>query len=311
VANTNLRRIDTHKIEGASPERSTDMSEPWKLTLPCTRAEAEIVAVEGDVGGAVLVTSEPDPAQPDRWQLDAYFEGKPSRDVLRSIARLVPSAREKDPRAKPLPPQDWVSLSQAGFEPLVAGRFRVRTPDHAPLPGTTDFVIPAGLAFGTGQHATTAGCLAMLNTLKRRGKVFRNIVDLGTGTGLLAFAAARLWPAARVTASDIDPIAADVVRENAVLNGVRGVECVVADGLAHRTLIARAPYDLVIANILAQPLIEMAPSIAASVASRGTLVLAGLLNTQADSVEHAYRRQHMRRAERAPGEWPVLRLIAR
>ena len=286
-------------------------AESWKLTLPCNRAEAEALA--GDVPelagidpAPVLVTSEPDPDKPDCWRLDAYFEGKPSRDVLRMVARLVPSAREKDPKAKPLPPEDWVSMSQAGFEPLRAGRFYVRTPDYPPLAGAVDFVIPAGLAFGTGQHATTSGCLLALDTLKRQGKVFRNIIDVGTGTGLLAFAAMRLWPSAKATASDIDPVSIAVVRENAALNNVRGVHLVVADGLSHRDLVARAPYDLVIANILAQPLIDMAPWIAASVARGGTLMLAGLLDTQADAVTRAYRREGMRLMSASGGEWPVV-----
>ena len=292
------------------------MTESWKLTLPCTRAEAETLAGDlpqlADVEPApVLVTTEPDPARPDAWQLDAYFEGKPSREILRRVADLVPSAREKEPRAKPLPPEDWVTLSQSGFEPLTAGRFRVRTPDHARLPGTVDFVIPAGLAFGTGQHATTAGCLAMIDALKRRGAVYRNIIDLGTGTGLLAFGAMHCWPSACATASDIDPVSIDVVRENAALNHVGRLHLVVADGLAHRALVSRAPYDLVIANILAQPLIDMAPSIAASVAHRGTLLLAGLLDTQADAVTRAYKREGMMLMERSGGEWPVLRLRAR
>ena len=287
------------------------MTESWKLTLPCNRAEAEKLAGDlpelADLDPApVLVTSEPDPAQPDRWQLDAYFEGKPSRDVLRIVARLVPSAREKDPKAKPLPPEDWVTISQSGFEPLVAGRFYVRTPDHPPVAGPVEFVIPAGLAFGTGQHATTSGCLIALDALKRQGKVYRNIIDIGTGTGLLAFAAMRLWPAAKATASDIDPISIDVVRENAALNGMRGLHLVVADGLAHREIVARAPYDLVIANILAQPLIDMAAMIAASVAQGGTLILAGLLDTQAAAVTRAFKQQRMLLMSKGPGEWPVL-----
>lgn len=290
--------------------------EVWKLTLPCTRDEAELLS--GDVAeltdvdpAPVLVVSEPEVARPHRWRLDAYFEGKPPRDVLRRIAALVPSAREKEPRAKPLPDQDWVSVSQAGFEPLVAGRFHVRTLDHPPRADLIDFVIPAGLAFGTGQHATTAGCLAELDRLKRRGKVFRHVLDLGTGTGLLAFAAARLWPAAAVTASDIDPVSIAVVAENAALNRIRPIKLVVADGLTHADLVARAPYDLVVANILAQPLIELAPSIAASVAPGGTLILAGLLASQAGDVVKAYRRQHMRSAGSTGGEWPTLRFVAR
>ncbi len=292
------------------------MTETWKLTLPCNRADAERMSGEmvelADLDPRpVIVASEPDAATPDRWQVDAYFEGKPSRDVLRRIAALVPSARDKEPRAKPLPPQDWVTLSQAGVAPLRVGRFYVRTPDYPPQAETVDLVIPAGLAFGTGQHATTSECLGVLDGLKRRGKVFRNILDLGTGTGLLAFAAARLWPAARLAASDIDPVSIDVVRENAAVNGVHGLKLVVADALSHRDLVTRAPYDLVIANILAQPLIDMAPWVAASVAPGGTLILAGLLDTQADAVTRAYVGQNMRLAATGPGEWPVLTLVAR
>ena len=292
------------------------MTETWKLSLPCDRADAE--RLSGDVPELaglepmpVIVASEPDSASPDRWLIDAYFEGKPSRDVLRQIALLVPSARTKHPRAKPLPAEDWVTLSQAGIAPLTVGRFHVRTPNYAARADLVDLVIPAGLAFGTGQHATTSGCLAVLDRLKRRGKAFGNILDLGTGTGLLAFAAARLWPAARATASDIDPISIDVVRENAVINGVRGVKLVVADGLSHRDLVRRAPYDLVIANILAQPLMDMAPWIAASIIPGGTLLLAGLLDTQAAAVTKAYVAQNMRRVAIGRSEWPVLTLVAR
>jgi ribosomal protein L11 methyltransferase len=291
-------------------------AESWKMTLDCTRAEAEQFADDvpdlADLDPPpVIVATEPDPARPDNWQIDAYFEGKPSREILRRIAALVPSAGAKTPSASPLPTEDWVTLSQSGFEPLEAGRFYVRTPDHPARRGKIDFVIPAGLAFGTGQHATTSGCLSMLDSMKRRGAVHRNVLDLGTGTGLLAFAAMKLWPHAQATASDIDPVSIAVVRENAELNGVGRLHLVVADGLSHRDLVARAPYDLVIANILAQPLIDMAPWIAASVAQRGTLVLAGLLDTQAEAVARAYRRQGMRLAQASGGEWPVLRMVAR
>ena len=288
----------------------------WKLTLGCTRDEADRIVEGGveltDVGPApVLVTSEPDAGFPERWQLDAYFEGKPSRALLRRVAALVPSARVKDPRARPLPDQDWVGLSQSGFDPLIAGRFHVRTPDHPARPGLIDLVVPAGLAFGTGQHATTAGCLAVLDLLKARGAVFRNILDLGTGTGLLAFAAARLWPGAAVTASDIDPVAIAVAAENAALNRFGGLRLVVADGVLDRRIVAHAPYDLVIANVLAAPLIDMAASVGAAVAGGGTLILAGLLDTQAVAVAQAYRRSGMRLASSTGGEWPVLRMVAR
>ena len=288
------------------------MTESWKLTLPCTRAEAEVLA-EADLGhldpAPVLNVSEPDESKPDQWQLDAYFEGRPSKIVLRRVHELVPSAKRITPKAVAVADEDWVSLSQSGFEPLEAGRFRVRTPEQEARPG--DFIIPAGLAFGTGQHATTRGCLEALDGLKRRGKVFRNHIDVGTGTGLLAFAAMRLWPAAQATASDIDPISIQVVRENIALNGVRGLDVVVAGGVSHRELAGHAPYDLIIANILAWPLIAMAPRIAAALAPRGTLILAGLLDTQAEAVAQAYRRERLMLVRSSGGEWPVLELRRR
>jgi ribosomal protein L11 methyltransferase len=288
------------------------MTQSWKLTLPCTRAEAEVLAV-ADLGhldpAPVLNVSEPDESKPDEWQLDAYFEGRPSRIVVRRVHELVPSARRIEPKAVPVDEQDWVTLSQSGFEPLEAGRFRVRTPEQEARAG--DFVIPAGLAFGTGQHATTRRCLEALDRLKREGKVFRNHIDVGTGTGLLAFAAMRLWPTAQATASDIDPISIQVVRENMRLNDVRGLNLVVADGMSHREITARAPYSLIIANILAWPLIAMAPRIAAALAPRGTLILAGLLDTQAAAVAQAYRRERLRLVRSSGGEWPVLEMRRR
>ena len=291
-------------------------AESWKLTLPCTRDEAQRLASDAALpaeidSAPVFVTSEPDPADPDRWQLDVYFETEPSRDRVQRIVSLVPSARKSDLQVAPLPSEDWVTKSQEGLEPLNAGRFRVRTPDHKAVAGTIDFIIPAGLAFGTGQHATTSGCLIALDRLRRQGKMFRNLIDVGTGTGLLAFAAMRLWPGARAMATDIDPVSIAVVRENAALNAMRPIKLLVADGLADRAIVARAPFDLVIANILAQPLIEMAPMIAAGVARGGTLILAGLLETQAEAVARAYRRQGMRLVTRGPGEWPVLEMRAR
>ena len=192
-----------------------------------------------------------------------------------------------------------MTLSQQGLEPIRAGRFFVHTPAHrdAVPPGSVAFEIDAGRAFGTGQHETTTGCLLALDALKREGASFANLADIGTGTGLLAFAAMRLWPAARAIASDIDPVAIEVTAENAAINRIplgraRGrLELAVAAGLDHRRLQARAPYDLIIANILAGPLIELAPALAAALAPGGRLILAGLLDHQADRVAAAYRRR--------------------
>jgi ribosomal protein L11 methyltransferase len=208
-----------------------------------------------------------------------------------------------------------VTLSQQGLEPIRAGRFFVHTPAHrgrAPR-GAIAFEIDAGRAFGTGQHETTSGCLAALDRLKRQGASFAEVADIGTGTGLLAFAALRLWPAARAIATDIDPVAIEVTAENAAINAVklgraRGqLELAVAAGLDHARLKARAPYDLIVANILAGPLVELAPSLSGALAPGGRLVLAGLLDRQAEAVAAAYRREGLMLAEKvARGEWPTL-----
>jgi ribosomal protein L11 methyltransferase len=134
---------------------------------------------------------------------------------------------------------DWVTLSQQNVEPIREGPFYVRTPDHAPVADARDFVIPASQAFGTGHHETTSGCLAMLSHMKAKGLVVRNLADIGTGTGLLAFAALHLWPRARATASDIDAVCGPVVAENAALNGIPlgdgpgKLAMVIAPGMEH------------------------------------------------------------------------------
>jgi ribosomal protein L11 methyltransferase len=293
------------------------VSDSWKVTLPCTKAEAE--ALKEDIAQfaaldapPVLMTSE---ADGEAWRMDAYFEAEPGRADLDLLRGLAPSAAGAEPKVERLGDEDWVTLSQAGLEPIRAGRFFVHTPAHRDQvpPGAVPFEIDAGRAFGTGQHETTTGCLIALDRLKATGASFHNLADIGTGTGLLAFAALHLWPAARAAASDIDPVAIEVAADNAALNHVRPgrargqLELIVAPGLDHLRLKARAPYDLLIANILAGPLVDLAPALAGALAPGGRLVLAGLLDHQADAVAAAYRRQSMMAAMRIDrGDWPTL-----
>ena len=301
------------------------MSDSWKLTLPCTLAEAQ--ALEGEIMPLamldfppVLMTSEAVLDDPEAWRLDAYFDSKPDAKTIALIRSLVPSAGKTKAIVEKLEDADWLTMSQAGLEPVHAGRFFVHTSTHKDqVPaGTKPFLIEAGLAFGTGQHETTTGCLLTLDAMKRSGHVYRDMIDLGTGTGLLAFAAMHLWPRAHATASDIDPISIDVTRENAEINGIPlgnragQLTLAVAPGMAHPLLHRRAPYDLIIANILAGPLIEMAEQISDRLAEGGTLVLAGLLDGQAARVAQAYRRQGLRLAGRIDrGDWPALRMVKR
>lgn len=264
----------------------------------------------------VLMTSEPDPARPDEWRLDAYFDREPGEDAIRLIVSLV--AGRTQPTVERLADRDWVTLSQAGLEPIRAGRFFVHTPAHRTdvPPGAIAFEIDAGRAFGTGHHETTTGCLEALDALDALGaRDFRDIADVGTGTGLLAFAAHRLWPRARVVASDIDPVAIDVAAANARVNdvpvgdGAGQVALLVADGMGAADLRARAPYDLIVANILAGPLIALAPDFAAMLGRGGTLMLAGLLDAQADDVEAACRAVGIvPGGRRMRGDWPTLLL---
>ena len=289
----------------------------WRVTLRCTRAEAEALPESADLfvqaeEPPVLVADEPDPHTPDDWRIHAYFAEQPTTQELVLLRRL---AANGEPEVEHLEDtSDWVTMSQQGLGPIRAGRFFVHTPMHyADRPtDTVNFEIDAGLAFGTGQHDTTAGCLAALDRLEVGGKQFRNIADIGTGTGLLAFAAMALWPQAISIATDIDEIAVKVSEENAAINGVRlghgpgELLLAVADGMDHPLITARAPYDLLIANILAGPLVELAPDFARSVSPGATLVLAGLLDTQADAVIESYKAEGMTLVARGAGEWCVL-----
>ena len=284
-----------------------------RITVPCTRAQGEALAhaenpFPESENPPVLVADEPDESKPDEWLLHAYFEHEPTGDEIATLSNLG----NGPPRFEQLGEDDWVTMSQAGLQPIRAGRFTVHTPTYSPEPERINFEIDAGLAFGTGQHATTAGCLEALDRLERSGAQFFNMADIGTGTGLLAFAALKLWAEAKCIATDIDPVAVDVARENAAINGAKlghgsgELLLVTADGMDSPMLAARAPFDLIIGNILAGPLIELAPDFAAAMAPGATIVLAGLLGTQADSVTAAYEKLGLSLVDRGVGEWPVL-----
>jgi ribosomal protein L11 methyltransferase len=300
------------------------MTQSWKLTTHARRPviEAALIAHEDaeDWDHDIVISgSEIAEDKPDDWRLEAWLPRKPSRADKAALAALfVDSAPQFV--VEELPDVDWLTQSQQGLEPIRAGRFYVHTPDHPPLsePGVRDFVIPASQAFGTGQHATTAGCLALLDHMRRQGVTVKNCADIGTGTGLLAFAALHLWPRTMATASDIDHVCLGVVAENCRLNGIAQgarpgeLAMLVADGMDHPLLSARGPYDLIIANILAGPLIGLAPDFAKSLIPGGNLLLAGLLETQEAGVRAACRRAGLRLAARlVNGDWSILWLRKR
>ena len=271
----------------------------WKASVALTKSEAADIAATLELDGsaqAVLIAEEP---FADGAVVEALYTEEPDAAYLSRIAgRTITVA--------PLPDQDWIKSSQEGLPPVRAGRFFVYgAHDAGQVPhGVIPMKIEAGLAFGTGHHETTALCLAALSDLARQ-RSFRNVLDLGCGTGLLAIGAAKLWKR-RVLASDIDPVAVEVTRDNARANGAGPlVQAVTADGLASPVLAGGAPYDLLIANILAGPLTRLAPEIIRSLAPGATLLLSGLLYNQEKLVTSFYRELRYIGARRA-GPWSAL-----
>jgi ribosomal protein L11 methyltransferase len=251
-------------------------------------------------------------ADEQSWRFEVLVAGQqPARAALeRLVARAARRAGIPRPeiRIERLAARDWLADNRTRFPPVFVGRFFVygsyftgQVPGgHIPL------VLDAGLAFGSGTHESTRGCLLALDALAKRGRA-RRPLDLGTGSGILALAMAKLWRAG-VAAADIDPIAAEVAAANARRNGVaRWVRPQVSDGLARRALKRRAPYDLIVANILARPLERLAPALTRASTRRATIVLSGILIEQAVGVIAAYRAQGWALARRIElGLWTTL-----
>ncbi|MER9168832.1 50S ribosomal protein L11 methyltransferase [Mesorhizobium australicum] len=211
------------------------------------------------------------------------------KDVLAGLALSRPVEREA------LPDIDWVARSLEGLKPVRAGRFFVHGAHDSRKrhSGELAIEIEAGLAFGTGHHGTTAGCLEMLEKVVRREHP-RNALDLGAGSAVLALAVAKLAHIP-VLATDIDPVAVKVAAANARLNHVKGlIETVTAPGFHHPIFARRAPFDLIVANILARPLMRLAPQMAGHIALGGSIVLSGILDRQRDAVISAYVGQNFR-----------------
>lgn len=217
--------------------------------------------------------------------LEVLFDAPPDEDRQRSAASLGP---EHEARILPLPEEDWVKLSQAGLPPVIASRFALHgSHDDAPADKIA-ILIEAGPAFGTGHHGTTKGCLLAFDAMLEDGFKPATVLDIGTGTGALAIAAAKVLPRARILASDIDPDATEEARANCQTNGVAdAVDCFTAENFNHIKLIG-AKFDLVFANILAEPLVELAPQIAAALNPGAPAILSGLLIEQEAMVRAAY-----------------------
>ena len=230
-----------------------------------------------------------------RWDVSVHFADPPDEDSIRNLVGLAAGDDAAQSIAfDTVEAKDWVKASLEGLVPVPAGRLVVhRQHDRAHVPrNKLGIEIEAALAFGTGHHGTTRGCLILLDQVLR-SRMPRRVLDLGSGTGVLAIAAAKALRQ-RVLASDIDPVSAGIVRDNARLNGVGNlVESVCATGFSAPCFKARAPFDLVLANILANPLRQLATPMAAHLAPSAMVILSGLLPHQAGGVIAAYRARYL------------------
>lgn len=283
-----------------------------KLRLARThaaRVEARLSEIETTQGPPSIAAFAPEEGA-DVFDLEAYYSG--SVDEAAVAAALIGYRYTLEA----LPAIDWVSQSQSMLPPITAGRFQVYGAHVADSlkPGQIGLWIEANQAFGTGRHETTYGCLLALDWLTKRRR-FKRALDLGCGSGVLGVGLAKAQPVP-VMMSDMDPVSIDVALENAELNQVqrmkqahrgRGVHMIAALGMQDCRIQSPAPYDLILANILARPLQDLAKSVTRAAAPRGYIVLAGLLDTQEAAVLSRYRVHGWTLARRfVQNEWPTL-----
>jgi ribosomal protein L11 methyltransferase len=278
-------------------------------------------------GETVAITIAQEPQR--RWSLALHFRDRPDEPALRGLVASVKGpAISSDLVFEELAPTDWVRVSLEGLKPVEAGRFVVHGAHDRSHVGVNRIAIQieAGLAFGTGHHGSTRGCLLALDrimkregckrraggnaTSGRRNRKKAAVLDIGTGTGVLAVAAAKALHR-RVVASDIDARAVATARDNARINRVAGsIEVVHAAGIGGRRILERSPFALILANILLDPLKQLATPIASLVAPNGQVVLSGLLHAQGAAAAASYRARGLALAQRiALGGWTTLLLV--
>lgn len=294
-------------LEGLHPNRPTHVMR-LATSERAARATTDVIGEMFDPAETAVAAFETEDGK--SWLLEAYFAAPPDEAAVRDMIRPVLGDQADAAVFEAIAQKDWVAASLEGLKPVRAGRFLVHgSHDRARAkPNDLAIEIEAALAFGTGHHGTTRGCLlALADVLKRRRP--QRVLDVGTGTGILAFAAA-MATKRRVVAGDIDPVAIAVARDNARANGVAPwLDLYVGPGVRAPQADRTRRFDLVFANILAKPLRRLAPSLTRVVAPGGTLVLSGLLGQDVPGVLSAYRAQGFALAARRDLEgWAALTL---
>ncbi|WP_297108855.1 50S ribosomal protein L11 methyltransferase [uncultured Devosia sp.] len=262
-----------------------------QLSVSLTKEQAyALVDAVSERDDLALTASAHENENTGEWIFEATCDSPPDIAAFSALAREILGG-DVIFSVEPIDPEvNWVAKSLEGLAPVIAGGFYVYgSHETGPIPdGLTPMKIDAAQAFGTGHHETTTGCLEAIEALLVDRTPTR-MIDIGTGTGVLAIALAKRLEAV-ILATDIDPIAVSTTVDNAVENGVGDqINAIEATGLDHEEITARAPYDLVVANILAGPLVELAPGVGQITQPGGTAILSGILNTQADGVIAAYK----------------------
>ena len=284
-----------------------DKEPKWQATFLVDLGEVQdtMTALENASTPEAISVSAYEVEEDKEWYCQGQYAQQPS---LADITTLLDGLTHGDIAIEPIPDLDWVLESLKSLKPVRAGHFYIYGSHNEieGLSGDIPILVNAGQAFGTGHHATTRACLMALEDLAAE-RAIENALDLGCGTGILSIGLAKVSDA-RIIASDIDPIAIEVAREVAADNNVGDrLDLAVATGFDAPEISERAPYDLILANILAQPLIDLAPQMAVHLAPGGTVILSGLLITQEPEVLAAYTAQGFKLSTRLPlEEWTVL-----